>query len=292
MNKTEHKFSTSKTLVNILVYFLLFLAGELFSSIPFDLLFSFVELPSSALYVIFRMLGALFLTVFLFWLYTTKGLHMKMKDFGITLNITKWGVLISILLPVFVAAIFTVIGTVEVNSFSVGETVLIIIASMLIALKSGITEEMLFRGYIMKSLESRWNQCIAIFVPSFLFSLVHIPSMETFTVGGIALLMISGTLVGIMFSLVAYKGNSIGNSALLHTVWNFVMITDVLHITTAQGTYGTPIFSIMIPSDNALLTGAGFGMEASIIAIIGYILICGLVLNQNVSQYIEFEIKE
>ena len=32
MNQTQYNFSTSKTLVNILVYFLLFLAGDLFSS--------------------------------------------------------------------------------------------------------------------------------------------------------------------------------------------------------------------------------------------------------------------
>ena len=110
MNQTQYNFSTSKTLVNILVYFLLFLAGDLFSSISFDLLFSFVELPSNALYVILRMLGALLLTAFLFWLYTTKGLHLKMKDFGITPNIKKWGVLISVFLPVFVTAIFAMIG--------------------------------------------------------------------------------------------------------------------------------------------------------------------------------------
>ena len=177
MNQTQYNFSTSKTLVNILVYFLLFLAGDLFSSISFDLLFSFVELPSNALYVILRMLGALLLTAFLFWLYTTKGLHLKMKDFGITPNIKKWGVLISVFLPVFVTAIFAMIGKFDVNSFSAGEICLIIIASMLIALKSGITEEMLFRGYIMKLLESRWNKYIAILIPSFLFSLVHIPSM-------------------------------------------------------------------------------------------------------------------
>lgn len=171
------------------------------------------------------------------------------------------------------------IGKFEVQLFfRRGEICLIIIASMLIALKSGITEEMLFRGYIMKLLESRWNKYIAILIPSFLFSLVHIPSMETFTVSGVLLLIISGTVVGIMFSLVSYKGKSISNSALLHAAWNFIMITDILHITTAQGTYGSPIFSIIISSDNVFLTGAGFGIEASIIAIIGYILVCGFVL--------------
>ena len=42
--------------------------------------------------------------------------------------------------------------------------------------------------------------------------------------------------------------------------------------------YGNPIFSIIIPFDNVLLTGAGFGVEASIIAIVGYACICAVVL--------------
>ena len=137
---------------------------------------------------------------------------------------------------------------------------------------------MLFRGFIMKLLENRWNKFVAIFAPSFLFSLLHIPSMETFSVAGVMLLIISGTLVGIMFSLIAYKGNSIANSAMIHTVWNFVMVTGILHITTKKGYYGNPIFSIIIPFDNVLLTGAGFGVEASIIAIVGYACICAVVL--------------
>lgn len=267
-------FSTAKTLTNVLIYFLLFLAGDLLSSILFDLLFLLISLPSSELYVILRMLGSLCLTVFLFWLYTTRGLHLKMKDFRITCHIKKWAAGLSVLLPGFVVACFGMLGEVSHNSLPVGKVCFILLASLLIAVKSGITEEMLFRGYVMKLLESRWNPFIAIIVPSFLFSLVHIPSMETFTVAGVVLLIISGTLVGVMFSLAAYEGDSISNSAILHAVWNFVMITDILHITTAQGSYGEPVFSIIIFSENPILTGAGFGAEASIISIIGYALVC------------------
>ena len=95
---------------------------------------------------------------------------------------------------------------------------------------------------------------------------------------GILLLVISGTLVGVMFSLITYKGNSISNSSLLHAVWNFVFVTDMIHITTAQGIYGEPVFSIIIPSDHVLVTGAGFGVEASIIAVIGYLFVCGAII--------------
>ena len=98
------------------------------------------------------------------------------------------------------------LGELEVNAVGCGDAVLAVAASAMIALKSGILEEMLFRGFMMKLLAVRWNPYIAILVPSFVFGLVHIPAMESFTVGGVALLVASGTMVGVMFSLAAYQG--------------------------------------------------------------------------------------
>lgn len=274
MSTKEYKLSTLKTLANIFIYFILFLIGDLFGSLIFDFIFLFIKFPIKEIYIIPRMIGSLFLTIFLFWFYTTKILHLDSSYFRINLNIKKYGTLISILLPIFVLCIFIIIGRFEFNTFSISKILLIIIYSMLIALKSGITEEILFRGYIMKLLEDRWNKYIAILVPSFIFSLVHIPSMEKFNIISIILLIVSGTLVGTMFSLITYKWNSISNSALLHTLWNFFIITDIAHITTAQNAYGNPLLSVTIPSNNILLTGGGFGVEASLIAIIGYIITC------------------
>ena len=228
------------------------------------LLLNHVHLPVRELYPIIRMPGYLLLTLIFFWLYTTKVLHLKMEDFGISFSVKWWGVSLSVLLPAFVVTIFLIIGRAQVNVFSTGDIFLIIISSILIALKAGILEEILFRGFIMRLLESKWNKYIAVLVPS----------METFTIGGVFLLIISGTLVGTMFSLASYTGNSIGNNILMHTVWNFTIVTDILHITTSEGAYGEPIFQLIIPSDSILLTGAGFGIEASLIAIIGYTLAC------------------
>ena len=267
-------FSTSKTLVNIAAYFLLFLAGDLANSIIFDRLFSLVKFQNASFYVILRMLGCTFVTAFLFWLYTNKALHLKMSDFKITWNIQGWGILLSTLLPAFVVIVFLAIGKAETHMPAPSESVFIVIASMITALKAGVLEEMLFRGFIMTLLARRWNQYAAILAPSLLFGLAHIPSMEYFTIAGVLLLVISGTLVGVMFSLAAYKGNSISNGALMHAVWNFVMVTDILHITTAEGAYGNPICSVIIPSDNIWLTGGGFGVEASLIAVTGYALVC------------------
>lgn len=272
----QFNFSTAKTVKHIVVYFLLFLAGDLFSGLAFDLLFLFVELPIRGLYYFPRALGCLVLTYILFWLYTTKVLHLKMRDFGISFSIKKWGIILAIFLPAFVVIGFLFIGevTVNVNGLALDKIVIIIAYSLVMALRAGILEEILFRGYIMKLLESRWNQYAAILLPSVLFSLSHIPSMETISVASVVLLIISGALVGVMFSLVAYKGKSVSNSIVIHSVWNFVMVTDILNITTEHDAYGGSIFSIIIPSDQILLTGGGFGVEASIVAIIGYLLVC------------------
>lgn len=268
------KLTTLKTLKHIIIYFLLFLAGDFGSSLIFDLLFRVVKLPVRELYYILRSLGGFALTFLFFYLYTAKALHLSMRDFRIDFAVKKWGICLALLLPAFVVMCVLPIGKLTVNRVTFGQSAFIVISSLLMALKAGILEEMLFRGYIMRLIENRWNKYAAILLPSFLFSLAHIPSMEFFSMGGVLLLVVSGTLVGTMFSLAVYKGNSISNSVLLHAVWNFVIVSDVLHITTVDGAYGHPIFSVIIPSDNILLTGAGFGVEASIIASLGYFLVC------------------
>ena len=274
----EPQFSKGKIIGHIVTCILLFFAGDLLNSLVFDLLFSIVELPIRGLYSILRILGCLIFTYLLFWLYTTKVLRLKMENFRITLSIKKWAFLYAIILPFFVVVCYLIIGDSIMTALNKEEIIVAVIYSTIAALKAGILEEMLFRGYILKLLELKWGKPIAVLLPSFLFSFMHIPSTNEFSVVGILLLVISGTLVGVMFSLITYKGNSISNSSLLHAVWNFVFVTDIIHITTAQGVYGEPIFSIIIPSDHVLVTGSGFGVEASIIAIIGYSFVCGTVI--------------
>lgn len=281
MQSNTFCFSKRKTLWNVLIYFFLFLIGDLLSSLPFDLLFSLVQLPVPTLYIIIRTSTSLVFTVFLFHVYTFKVLHLQPQDFNITLQIKPWGIWIAILLPGSVLTVFALIGQLEIPTHSFAQTVWILLSSATIALKSGITEEILFRGYIMKLLENRWNTRIAVLLPSILFSLAHIPSMKDFSLIGAVLLIISGTLVGILFSLLTYCGDSIANSILVHVSWNFLLITDVLHITTAQQAYGDPLLSIQLPSDHVLLTGSDFGIEASLVAIAGYLLVCIFLLHRS-----------
>lgn len=277
MNAKPISLSTGKTLGHILAYFGLFLAGELLSSLPFDLLFSVVHLPYAALYTSCRMAGSLAVTVFLFWLYTTRVLHRSMEDFGICLRLPKWSILLAIALPGFVLVVYSFFGQWSVGRFTVGEGVCLALASVLIALKSGLTEEMLFRGYILRLLEGRWGRKLAILLPSVLFGLVHLTSLTEFSLSSVLLLLLSGTLVGILFSLAACRADSIAASALIHGVWNLVMITGIVNIRAGEPAGGA-FFGLSIPSTSLWLTGGEFGPEASLIAITAYALGCAFLL--------------
>lgn len=210
----ELQFSKGKIIGHIVAYVLLFLVGDLLNSLVFDLLFSIVELPIRGLYSVLRTLGCFVFTYLLFWLYTIKILRLKMESFRITLSIKKWAFSYAVILPFFVVICYFLIGDSTMTALNAGEIIAAVIYSAIAALKAGVLEEMLFRGYILKLLELKWGKVVAVLLPSFLFSLMHIPSMDAFSVAGISLLVISGTLVGIMFSLITYMGNSISNSGL------------------------------------------------------------------------------
>lgn len=270
--------STAQTLKRILIYVLLFFAGEFLCGVCLDLLFRFIQFPYHDLYFIVRSIFYLLATIFLFWLYTHKGLHRTLSDFGIRFAPKVWHLVLAVLLSGCIAIVYALIGEVHMANFPANITILLLLSSLTTALRAGILEEMLFRGFILKLVAQRWGNVVAVLVPSFLFSLLHLPSLATFNLINILQLIISGTLVGVMFSLLTLRTGSITASAIVHTIWNFVMVTDVLHITTPANAWGEPLITILLPSDNPLLSGGGFGVEASLLAIIGYACVCLLVL--------------
>ena len=130
---------------------------------------------------------------------------------------------------------------------------------------------MLFRS--MTALERRWNRWAAVLLPSVLFGLVHIIGSEL-DVLSMVQLVLAGTMVGVMFSLVALESGSIWNGALIHAVWNAA--TLFLHIGPEANAQS--LASYIPETKNFLLTGGDFGMESSAISIAAYALFAGLAL--------------
>lgn len=149
-------------------------------------------------------------------------------------------------------------------------------------LTAGITEELLFRGFIMRILEARWGKYVAIIVPSLIFGIVHVTNMGTFNFLDVLQLVIAGTAVGVMFSLITMQAGSIWPSALVHGVWNVIIMGKILDIGALHS--GDALYTYTLTSESTLLTGGAFGIEASLPAMTGYfvvILIAVFLIRKN-----------
>ena len=83
-------------------------------------------------------------------------------------------------------------------------------------------------------------------------------------------LLIAGSIVGVLFSLIAYGSDSIWNSAIVHGIWNIVIIGGILHIGNEADS--SSIFNFILDNKSFLISGGDFGIEASIISILVYLL--------------------
>lgn len=133
---------------------------------------------------------------------------------------------------------------------------------------AGIVEEMVFRGVIMGTVENQWGIRSAIIVPSIVFGAVHIVGSGLGFLGSLQVL-IAGSVVGILFSLITYESGTIWCSAVVHGIWNIVIIGGILHIGTSSES--DAIFNYVLDVKSSIITGGGFGIEASVVSIAAYL---------------------
>lgn len=62
----------------------------------------------------------------------------------------------------------------------------------------------------------------------------------------ILLLLVAGTSVGIMFSLIVYESGSIWCSALVHGTWNIIMIGGILTIIPRKYVFCSVILKLSV----------------------------------------------
>ena len=177
----------------------------------------------------------------------------------------------AIAMPALVLVLAILIGGHwEFNAFNVADRNATITGAIFFyGLATGIVEELIFRGIIMGCLEKRFNIHIAIIVPSVLFGLLHIIGNDLNFVSIIQLL-IAGSIVGILFSLIAYESDSIWNNAIVHGIWNMTIIGGILYIGNKADS--SSIFNFILDNKSFLISGGDFGIEASVISIFAYLI--------------------
>lgn len=183
----------------------------------------------------------------------------------------KWAVA-AVLLPVLVSAVYLLLpGSFVENTLDTGTKFACVTRGIFIAgLGAGVVEELLFRGLLMNAVIKKWGRAAGILAPSVLFASLHIIDMD-FSLLSCLQVMAAGTMVGVMFSLIALEGQSVWNSAVVHGVWNMIIIGGGMTIGTEVNEYS--VSSYVLETRNFLLTGGEFGIESSVVAILGYIAV-------------------
>lgn len=219
-------------------------------------------------------------------LYIKKVLKMNLSDIGLSFFSVKsmdkknifWS-FFGILIPCLVLAIYFIFvpGSFVVNkNANVLQT--IVFAVFQIGLWAGIGEEFLFRGILFRYMKKTLGTVASVLIPSIVFGAIHIFNMTEFNAVDVIQLLIGGTAVAIMFSLIALKTDSLLPGMFLHSCWNILIIGSIFGIgDIVNGVENTSIIQYRLESANHLLTGGNFGIEVALPAIAVYICACAFI---------------
>jgi len=152
-----------------------------------------------------------------------------------------------------VLGIYRIVGVGSLNG---------LLAALIVpAVGAAVTEEMFFRGIMFRWLEQFGGSWTALVLTSLLFGAAHLsnPSSSWFAAGGIAIE--AGVMLGAAYMLTRSLWFPMG----IHAAWNFTQ-GEIYDIPVS----GTPVNGVVEAQLNGppLLTGDGFGLEASLIAIV------------------------
>jgi membrane protease YdiL (CAAX protease family) len=129
------------------------------------------------------------------------------------------------------------------------------------ALLPGFMEEILFRGILFRWIEEFAGSWIALALTSALFGLAHILNPNATWFSSFAVAVEAGVLLGGAYMLTRSLWLPIG----LHAAWNFAQ--GFLFDIPVSGTNENGLVEARL-SGPAILSGGGFGLEASIFALV------------------------
>lgn len=264
--------STSKTIGGALGAIIVLIVAQILAQLVASL-FVLVKIPEGICNII---AGIIYvgLAFVLSELFSKRLLKIKIENLGMPkFSIKAKWIIVGVLLPVTVKAVYLFFFSGKYVSSGMNSNQIFSILSAGIAftgIAAGFVEEMVFRGVILNLLKEKWNIKVAVLIPSVLFGLVHIIGMD-FSIINSLLVLIAGTMVGIMFSMVAIESGSVWNSGIVHSLWNILIIGGGLSISEKADEYS--VMTYVLDSKDFVFTGGEFGIESSIIALLGYVIV-------------------
>lgn len=122
----------------------------------------------------------------------------------------------------------------------------------------GMSEEFIFRGYLMTTVGSSNNKWLAVMISSAAFGMAHIGNP------GISVLaMINLILFGVFAALYMIYFDDIWGGCAIHSIWNFTQ-GNLYGISVSGSADSESVFRTTAKTSHAFLTGGKFGIEGSI----------------------------
>lgn len=138
-----------------------------------------------------------------------------------------------------------------------------------------VTEELMFRGYILgRLLRTRMNKYLALLLSSFLFACLHLMNPN------IALLpMLNLLLAGVLLGSTYLYTRNLWFPISLHLFWNWLQ-GPVLGYEVSGNKLGEPLLKLHL-SDNTLMNGGAFGFEGSLLCTMLMIILIASIIYRT-----------
>lgn len=131
-----------------------------------------------------------------------------------------------------------------------------------LAIKSGVFEELIFRGVLHQSVETIFGSWAGILASSFVFGFLHLLNPAATLAGAIYISIEAGLLLSAAYMVTRRLWICMG----FHMGWNFVQ--EGVYSGVVSGGPGEPGLLKAVIEGPTLFTGGAFGMEQSIFALV------------------------
>lgn len=169
------------------------------------------------------------------------------------------GALIGVGLYTACAVALMLLGYYKVEGFN---PLVFTIPALALAIKSGVFEELIFRGVLHQSVESIFGSWAGIAAASFVFGFLHLLNPAATMTGAIYISIEAGLLLSAAYMVTRRLWICIG----FHMGWNFVQ--EGVYSGVVSGSVGEPGLLKATIEGPTLLTGGTFGMEQSLFALV------------------------
>lgn len=170
------------------------------------------------------------------------------------------GLLLGFTLLSSVCLILILTGNLTFNGLGVNSSnCLVILSGIPMWFIQGASEEIMFRGYMIPRLTSKYNKIFAVIFSSFLFAVFHGANIGFTPLAGINLF-----LIAVMFALIYLLTDSIWITCAAHTAWNFCQ-GSLYGLEVSGSTSGASVIASSYTSKaRAFMTGGAFGPEGGL----------------------------